>query len=731
MEEQLDTSAAESEDEQSIIPDGWTTPPTVMKLKEDLLAAQPSHDTQEGKIDVWLDNLYVRGTALIKVPEGSSQVQPKLIRKQAEWRYASLSEPFLNTDDLFSATPVTWEDEKSATQNALVLNSQVNSKIDKVAFIDQYIRAAVDQGTAIVRVGWVFEEEEVLERQPIVEFYPNPQLAPLHQELHKLKQSNPTGYRFEVPVELQQAHDITMNSGTPMEPRVTGMKEVKVMKTIRNHPSVEVCDYRNVIVDPTCQGDAEKASFLIFSFETSKSQLERDSKYSNLDKINLDTNSVLAQPDHASEDNSANFNFKDDARKKIVAYEYWGFWDVDGSGVTTPIVATWVGDTMIRLEENPYPDKALPFVIVPFLPVRNSVYGEPDGELLIDNQKIAGAVTRGMIDIMGKSANGQTGYRKDALDATNRRKFLKGHDYEYNGQVDPSMAFHMHTFPEIPQSAQFMLQLQNMDAESMTGVRAFANTGVNGSGLGDVATAVRGAMDAASKRETGILRRLASGMVKIGRKIIAMNQEFMEEEEVIRITNGEFVPVRRDDLAGKIDLKLDISTIEEDNVKAQELAFMLQTMGNNMDPGMTKLILRDIARLRKMPELAHQIEVYEPQPDPMEQQIKQLTIQKLQAEVAEINARAMSLQSEAQLDQAKVGETQAKTRLMGSQADITDLDFMEQESGVKQERDKELQGEQARSNMQRDVMQHGFKVQQDANKELMKYKLQKKSAKKK
>ena len=135
--------------------------------------------------------------------------------------------------------------------------------------------------------------------------------------------------------------------------------------------------------------------------------------------------------------------------------------------IAKPFVATWVGQTLIRLEENPFPDKKIPFVFVSLLPKRKSVYGEPDGELLIDNQKIIGAVTRGMIDIMGKSANGQTGYRKDALDATNKRKFQMGKDYEYNGGVDPRLAFHMHTFPEIPASAQFMLQQQNFDAESL------------------------------------------------------------------------------------------------------------------------------------------------------------------------------------------------------------------------------------------------------------------------
>jgi hypothetical protein len=67
-------------------------------------------------------------------------------------------------------------------------------------------------------------------------------------------------------------------------------------------------------------------------------------------------------------------------------------------------------------------------------------YGEPDGELLEDNQRVVGAITRGMLDTMGRSANGQTGIRKDMLDATNRRKFEKGLDYEFNPNVDPRRA---------------------------------------------------------------------------------------------------------------------------------------------------------------------------------------------------------------------------------------------------------------------------------------------------
>jgi hypothetical protein len=42
----------------------------------------------------------------------------------------------------------------------------------------------------------------------------------------------------------------------------------------------------------------------------------------------------------------------------------------------------------------------------------------------------------------------------------------------------------------------------------------------------------------------------------------------------------------------------------------------------------------------------------------------------------------------------------SKARLMGSQTDKSDLDFLEQESGVTQERELQKQGEQARGNLE-------------------------------
>lgn len=662
----------ENEDGLKVLTD-WENEPKVTDLKQDLTDAQMSHSDHVSNVNTWLDNLNVEGTARIEKKPGRSQIVPKLIRKQAEWRYSALSEPFLNTEDMYDVSPVTWADKKAAEQNQLILNNQFNTKIKKIAFIDDYVRTAVDEGTAIVRVGWDFEEEEqeVEVEQPVYAENGNEAIAYLNQAVQQ---------GMMPPEQAQQL----LQSGQPIPVGSELVTEMQ-MVTVKNQPTVDVCDFNNVILDPTCKGDITKAGFVIYSFETSLSELKKDKKYHNLDKINIEANSILGEPDHNSEDDSS-FNFTDKPRKKFVAYEYWGYWDIHNTGIVEPVLATWVGDTMIRLEENPFPKQFLPFILVQYLPVRKSNFGEPDGELLEDNQKIIGAVTRGMIDIMGRSANGQQGSRKDALDVTNKRKFDRGDDYEFNGAIDPRQAFHMHTFPEIPQSAQYMIDFQNNEAEALTGVKAF-NQGISGQSLGSVATGIRGALDAASKRELGILRRLGEGMNAIGRMIIAMNGEFLSEEEIVRVTDDEFIPIKRDDLAGHFDLKLAISTAEADNEKAQELSFMLQTMGNNMDPAMSQMILADIAKLRKMPKLAKSIEEYEPQPDPIMEERKQLENDYLAAQTAKENSMAQENMANAAYDMARVETEKAKVRNTNADSDQKDLDFIEQETGVSRQHD--------------------------------------------
>lgn len=683
----------------------WKNEPKISDLKQNLDDAEVDHNTHRANVARWLEN---RASKRKKV-EGQSNVSPKLIRKQAEWRYSSLSDPFLSTPDIFNVYPTTAGDIKRARQNELVLNQQFNTKLNKVKFIDDYVREAVDIGTVIVKLGWITTEEEITEKVPEYNYLPDTtgKLGEYYMQLLQLRVESPEGYADHSTPGLDHALEIFQQTGVPLFAKQVGEVSVTKMVETKNQPVIEIPPSENIIIDPSCGGDIDKAVFVGEKFKSSLAALKRDGKYKNLDKLDVKSlPSPLTEPDTPLQADHQSFAFKDEPRKQFVVHTYWGEWDIHGDGTTQQIVASWVGNVCIRMELNPFPDRRPPFVCAVYMPVRSSVYGEPDGELLKDNQDIIGAVTRGAIDLLAKSANAQTGMRKDMLDVTNKRLFKKGADYEFNAGVDPGQGVYQHKFPEIPRSVFDMLSVQSTEAESLTGVKAYSN-GINSGSLGPVASNSMRALDAAAKRELGLLRRLAQGIIEVGRKVIAMNAEFLSEQEVVRITDTRFVQVRRDDLAGNFDLRLVISTAEEDAAKAEELAFMLQTAGPNMDLEFSKMIWADIARLRKMPGLAERIEKFQPQPDPLAQAKAEKEIQLLDAQIAKEVALAAKHNADAQaaggrglrdatqadLNQAKAGEAMAKGRLHSTEADKGDLDYMQEADGTKHVREMEKQGQ--------------------------------------
>lgn len=687
----------------------WKKIPTVEELKADLTAAQPMHQTHCTDLEKYLHKLAGLPDAKLKPTKGRSQIQPKLLQKHAEWRYSSLEEPFLSTKNLFDIDPNTPEDVNGADENELLINYQFNTKIDKVRFINEYIRTAVDEGTVIVQVGWKYEKEK---KKVNVRVNLTPEQ--LQMKLYTMVQKG----------QITQEEAI-LKAQDPNEAVQWIKREEWYVK--HNHPDIRICEYDRVIIDPTCEGDINKAQFVIVPTETSLSELLKNESYdlsglytdgigSDVDLSKLDDSTFYASstPNRDNRDNS--FKFTDAARKKLTKYEYYGYWDVDGNNTTRAIKAEWIGDTLIKLEELPFPDNKLPFVLVQFMPKRKSIYGMPDGKLIEDNQDILGAVMRGIIDIMGRSANGQQLVSKEFFDPINQIKFDRGENAYYNPGRNPKVDIHMQTYPEIPNSAMEMINLLNTDSESLTGVMAF-NTGISGQALGSTATGVRGALDSASKRELGILRRLSRGIEEIGRKIIAMNAEFLSDEEVIRVTAKEFRTIRKDDLAGDYDLNVNISTAESDNQKIEKLAFMLQTLGQNMGTELLQIILADIAKLQKMPDLAERITNYKQEVNPMEQRLAELNIEKLEtdiektrADITDKYARADENKIDAEMKSAKVDEIRANTRMKHSSTDLQDLDFIKKDSGEDKQHEFNMENLKGEQSMQQQSLANAFKL---------------------
>ena len=109
--------------------------------------------------------------------------------------------------------------------------------------------------------------------------------------------------------------------------------------------------------------------------------------------------------------------------------------------------------------------------------------------------------------------------------------------------------------------------------------------------------------------------------------------------------------------------------------------------------------MADIYELSRMPDKAKLIREYQPEPDPMQQQIQALQLEnmqlenaKLKADIADKYARAKENEIDARLKTAKAGFEEAKTRKLHSDADVVDLNFLKADQGIghQEAMDKEM-----------------------------------------
>ena len=670
----------------------WSNEPTCQDLKNDYEKSSSFHEEYKRKLLQYAEDR--DGGKKITARPGKSIARPKVVRKNAEWKYPKLEDPFLNTEDMFDIRPRTWEDTKAAEQNALLLNYQWSTKIPKVKLVNDVVRYLVDEGTVVVKTGWTVKEEtvKIMQEEPV---YAGPE-----ESIILMERAVNSG---EMTVEEFRSR---MSNGDPMQIGVK-MVEVEVPKIVKNQPKYEVCNNANIIIDPTCEGNIEDANFIIHEYDTSMAELKAEEYYKdpetgevtgvykNLSLLKY-KDGELAYDEHKSEAYNE-FKFTDKARKKLTAYEYWGYWDINGDDTLVPIVATWVGDVLIRLEENPFPHKRLPFSIATYMPVKKEVMGEPDAELIRENQESIGKMTRAAHDITSEQAVGQEFIDETLFPSISvKQQYEKGNTVYYRAGMSPKNSIYKKDISPVPPSVFSIIQWQQSDAESLTGTKAF-NGGISGNALGDSVGGVRSALDATSQRELSILRRLSELFKDMARLTIAMNQAYLSEEEVVRVTNEEFVTIRRDDLAGEFDLKIDVSTPEKDEDTANKLNTLLQTNAANMDPAEARIYRAKIAKLWKQPDLAKAIETYEPQPDPIQQQIQMMQLEKAKLELSvltkqieEMDSRIVERVSRTEenaydrvLKDAKTKEALAKAQLLIEQADALANEFVKDVSGQK------------------------------------------------
>ena len=616
-------------------------------VKADYKGAEVAKNENDNKITQWeaIRDSKLYGTEV----DGKSKYVSDLTKNLLDWQVPSLVDPFVSTPDVINCKPFTYADPLIAAQEEAVLTHQVIQTADHFSFMTDLMTYIAEKGTAFVKTGWMFQEEKREVEQPLMAIDPM--------------------------------------SGQEV---VIGTEVVEQMVTTVNKPTRLVIDPIDIRMDPTCGGKISKASFVIHDWETDLSTLRQDGRYKNLDSIKED---IGRDEDYEQKDSTDDtFKFEDSARKKIIVHEYWGKYDLDGDGIAEPVVCAWVGDVVIREEENPLPGQEIPFEKAVYKNLPGYIWGEPLAAKTGKRQHIDSVLHRGIFDDMKLANNGQTGTKKGFTDDANLKKMKQGIDFEYNTTMAD---VYQDQYRGLNQSVFNVMAKNEAAAESSVGV-TMMNHGTGGNALGSSAAAVNATTSSSAKREMHIVRGVAEDcIIPMLKKFSRYNKEFLSPEEVSAITDKEYIEPKNDN---EYDIKMTLESAETRVAKAERTGFVLQTMGPNMPPqAMTVLLARYMKLIGEL-DVSHMIENPEVSPEEQQAQAKQqahadkmmeLELALMEAKVYNEQAKGQENAVDVELKTAKTETERAKARITNSDSDLKDIDYLEKEAGIPHERELE------------------------------------------
>lgn len=653
----------------------WKNEPSLDDFLYDLESSRKYHDEYVNKLNKW--TVALEGGEVVKREVGKSSFRSKLVRKQSEWSYPLVEEPVLNSPNIFKVESLVYENAQNELTHAQVLNYQWNTLIPKVDLINRCSRNYVNEGTVIVKTGWDFKFKEfrVNEEVPI---YAETQ----EERIKAIKELSNSS-------ELSQELITEILAGTKLVKLGSEKKEVTKIKVLRNAPKYDLVDNSSLLIDPSCKGVKENIKFVIEEIETSYSELKKSEyrkvikpdgqevtigHYRNLEHIRGKGNRVPMTKDsdrvqRESEIDTSDFDFNDDSRQILTMFEYWGFWDIQGDGILQPIVASWVGNTLIRLELNPYPHKQIPYSFASYMPVKYSIHGEPNAELLYDDQESINKLRRGINDITAENAVGQEFVNKKLFyNSVQEDNFKKGKTVKTQGDTDPSKLLYRRPPREIPNASLQLLDIHQREAEHLTGILTY-NTGNTKQPTGIGANTQE--HDATTKRDNGILRRFTGLLQDLGEKTIYLNQEYLTTGSIFKITGSDSIQRLGDrELEGSFMATVSIMTPYQSDATANKILHMMQTNAASMHPEVAMKHYQLVARLWNQEGLADQIdEITNREPTKEDQRRMQLELEKEELAVKLEKMKLLEIAHKMKIDAIRYSSEVMESKSMNEQAD--------------------------------------------------------------
>lgn len=445
-----------------------------------------------------------------------------------EWALPSLMKVFTGSDEVITIAGVTEEDDTKAETMQELLVYQLQRQNNFFTVLYNWMKDSLIVGMGIIKCYWERTEGYTTET------------AVLNNEA--LQALTQTGVTIEDIQGPDQFGDFTVTYQLPYYRK--------------NAPKLENILVSEFLYSPDAKS-LEEANFVAHKRKVTMSYLrEREAQgvYANIDDIRVNGNYNGMNVDQVEQvigDNYVDIN-KDEqtARQEVVIYECYTKIDINNDGILEDMIITICGDTIIRMEQN-YMGRHPFFAISPTKDPHRIWVKRSYAELIGELQDLKVALTRQIMQNVALTNDPKMLLDESAInidDFVQGRKVIRmkaGHSMN-------EVAMPMNITPLAPQTFQFLEWIEGQK-ENRTGITRY-NQGLDANSLNKTATGISAILGQSAQRLELVARMFAeTGLSELFRFMVSLNQKFIDQQTVIRLTNKE-LKISPEDLDGSFDL---------------------------------------------------------------------------------------------------------------------------------------------------------------------------------
>lgn len=467
-----------------------------------------------------------------------------------EWALPSLMKVFTGSDEVITVAGVTEEDDQNAEvmQSLLVYQLQRQNKFFPILY--NWMKDALITGMGIIKCYWERTEGYT------------PETAQLNADALKLLTQ--TGVEITNVEGPDIMGDFTVTWNSPYY--------------IKNSPKLENILVSEFLYSPDAK-NLEDANFVAHRKKVTMSHLrqkEREGIYANVDMVHPDNGPVSWITDQVEDVIGDHYtplhnNQQDKAREEVTIYECYTKIDFNNDGILEDMIITIAGDVILRAEPN-YMGRHPFFSISPTKDPHRIWVKRSYAELIGELQDMKVALTRQIVQNIALTNDPKMILAEDSInisDYIEGRKVIRKKPGSNMGDVAMPMPVNQLS----PQTFQFLEYLETQK-ENRTGITRY-NQGLDANSLNKTATGISAILGQSAQRLELVARMFAeTGISELFRFMVSLNQKFVDQETVIRLTNKQ-LRISPDDLNGNFDLVVNAGI----SISTKESTIMtLQTM---------------------------------------------------------------------------------------------------------------------------------------------------------